>query len=343
MRHVNASSIAVGLLCGPFICAYIVFTSCCCPGRLRRSSDCDEKKKFERRQMMAPKPLAVRPLEHSLTIPVPDFEKTRSAGPKRGKTAQQLQCKMMSLPLELREMIYKALLGNDTMHIVLKETKLGHLRCKASTLEDCPVVNEVGSPSRESCWGHTDSANIITDTCMSTGGKIEPTDGDILPLLQTCRQIYSEAIPILYKTNTFSFNDLDSLRHFTATILPVRLSLIRSITLEWCMTWPIYDVIAQTLLLSNPALYPPNDEATWEESWRIIATMPGLQKLRVRLFYFEGFRNSLAEMAILAPLMEVKTPSDFVVTVNWLGEDVEGAPFVLVRPEVDMVDEEDAW
>ena len=189
----RASSTALSIACGPIICCYVVFAACFCPGRLRRHTESEEKKRFERRQKVAPRPLPVRPLENNLTIPVPhsrrnDSEKSepevRRSG--RGMILDQSQSPLMRLPLELREMIYKAVLGNNTMHMILKENKLGHLRCKAPSALECPLGYNGRTLSRECCWGNVDSSNIWAPK----SGANEPTDGNIVPFLRTCRQMY---------------------------------------------------------------------------------------------------------------------------------------------------------
>lgn len=100
------------------------------------------------------------------------------------------------------------------------------------------------------------------------------------------------------------------------------------------MSWPIYDPIAQNLLLTNPPLYPPNDEATWEATWRIIGSMPQLKFIRASLLYFDGFRDTACEEKMLAPLYQVTQPKKdmFEVHVSWQGEDLPDAPFTLIRP-----------
>ncbi|KAF2791347.1 hypothetical protein K505DRAFT_249156 [Melanomma pulvis-pyrius CBS 109.77] len=222
--------------------------------------------------------------------------------------------------------------------MILKEQKLGHLRCKAESALACPLGYNGLTLSRECCWGTVDSANIWAP---SSGNRKEPTDGGIVPLLRSCRQMYS--IKLLYSTNAFSFSDLDCLRYFSCTILPQRFALVQTLDIEWCMAWPIYDPIAQQLLLTNPALYPPNDEATWEETWRIIADMPKLRFIRVSLLYFDGFRDAACEAKMLLPLRRVTRPEKFELHVSWEGEEVRDAPFELIRPrpEEDSDEEED--
>jgi len=281
--------------------------------------------------------------KRALTIPLPSKSDLDLATEKQipppeiQKTLPQMQSRLLALPLELREMIYKYVLGDNVLHIIHKENKLGHLRCKAKTAVDCPKRWYGEGPCSQSCWGVVDSSNIW----MPVGDSLHHwSDGDILPFLQTCRQVYSEAVPILYSTNTFSFIDLDCFRYLSATILPSRFQAIKKLEIEWYLTWPIYDDFAQRMLIST-SLYPPHDEATWEEIWRIIAGMSGLQKLRVELNYFDGFRDDECENKMLAPLRQVKGVKDFVVNLGWSGKEVTGASFKVERPVVVGVDESD--
>ena len=157
---------------------------------------------------MAPRPLAVRPLERGLTIPVPksveearpveqergktdttkreSVEETSLAETERGKTLDQSQSRLLQLPYELRQMIFRATIGDSTMHMILKKNKLGHLRCKAPSAVECPLGYNGSTLSRECCWGTVDSANIWLPLA---GDGDEGTDGDLLPLLQSCRQM----------------------------------------------------------------------------------------------------------------------------------------------------------
>lgn len=330
MRRSALVNMAVGIVCGPLLCCWITAVACCCPNRLRRNPDAPEKKRFERRQKMAPRPLACRSREHRLSIPVSLREKELSCpGSQRGKTFDQTQSPLMRLPFELRQMVYRYVLGDSTMHMILKEQKLGHLRCKAESALACPLGYNGLTLSRECCWGTVDSANIWAP---QSGNRNEPTDGGIIPLLRSCRQIYSESIAFLYSTNAFSFSDLDCLRYFSCTILPERLALIQNLDIEWCMAWPIYDPIAQQLLRTSPPLYPPYDEATWEATWQIIAEMPNLRFVRVSLLYFANFRDAACEANMLAPLRKVTRPEKFEVHVSWDGDEVRDAPFLLIRP-----------
>ncbi|RAL68414.1 hypothetical protein DID88_007145 [Monilinia fructigena] len=70
-----------------------------------------------------------------------------------------------------------------------------------------------------------------------TGGsgvheRIGEGSGGLIQLLQVCRRIYSEAIPLLYATNSFNFDSLESLISFSNEILPHRFDSIISLSLS---------------------------------------------------------------------------------------------------------------
>jgi hypothetical protein len=187
----RGSSILLTIFCGPCVCIYVGLAACFCPGRFsRRRSEPEDKKRFERRQRHAPRPLVVR--KRALTIPLlskSDLDLATEKQiplPETQKTLPQMQSPLLALPLELREIIYKYVLGDDVLHIIHKENKLGHLRCKARTAEDCPKRWYGEGPCSQSCWGVVDSSNIW----MPVGDSLHHwSDGDILPFLQTCRQV----------------------------------------------------------------------------------------------------------------------------------------------------------
>ena len=69
------------------------------------------------------------------------------------------------------------------MHMVLKKHKLGHQRCKAPTIAECPDQYSFFSPDH--VWS-------------PLGEPLDnppATDGDILPLLLACRQMQVPIAP----------------------------------------------------------------------------------------------------------------------------------------------------
>ena len=97
--------------------------------------------------------------------------------------------------------------------------------------------------------------------------------------LRTCRQIYVEAMEVLYTTNTFGFefnmHNLEPYCHFFRTIRPHRLASITSLRIE-CHERTF-----------NSFIRPEAREA-WKMLWRDMAThMPGLKDVALVVREYE--------------------------------------------------------
>ena len=93
------------------------------------------------------------------------------------KEAQRSVPPLFKLPLEVRQMIYTEVLGEQTLHIVRKRRRLEFLRCRASRPEDCPT---------HPCLGVVDGDGVCT---QGFSGK-EKTDGGLLDLTLVSRRVY---------------------------------------------------------------------------------------------------------------------------------------------------------
>jgi len=123
-----------------------------------------------------------------------------------------------------------------------------------------------------------------------------------LALLKTCRQIYVEAIPVLYSNWKFYIRDMETLIHLSTTILPQRLATIRSLhmTLPICFDHEPYSQLAV--------------------GWDTVATrMTGLRHFALRWSYYvcgnhppntSGWAQSL-ERKYLEPLLRIRGLEDF--------------------------------
>lgn len=164
----------------------------------------------------------------------------------------------------------------------------------------------------------------------------------LLPLLLSCRKIYTEAITVLYGDNRFSLLHLESLISLQETILPRRLNAIRYLELGWYfyVPYPLYTRTtfqeARGPIREPMKQYPPYDIATWERVWAILAQMEGLTELRVDLVgrWIEPLTRE-EEGWLLEPAMAVRRPRVWEVRVDWEGVGVDwearGAPFRVVR------------
>ena len=94
-----------------------------------------------------------------------------------------------------------------------------------------------------------------------------------ISLLRTCRQIYADAHPILYTTNTFSFTSGDTLTCFVDRLMTPQKRLLRSLRFE--MSWPHQECWGW-----NHALI-----------LRRIRTLTGLRNLRLGIQYSQTKEN----------------------------------------------------
>ena len=111
-------------------------------------------------------------------------------------------------------------------------------------------------------------------------------------LLETCRQIYTEASPVLYSANTFGIlgaNNLPVFCEFSRSIRQARLDSIASIYIN-CQADAVGDIFLRN----------------WTQTWEILATrMPGLKHVRVRLVkHFPPLELALEERWV-KPMLEV--------------------------------------
>lgn len=176
-------------------------------------------------------------------------------------TDEQLDCAFLSkLPYDIRLIIYEMVLGGNTLHLEAANPKsrILHSICKhpdqidnASVHIDCSTQSPVrpSSAPRE-------------DYLEATG---------LLPLLTTCRRIYSEAIGTLYSANTFEFTQNFAAFTFLKLMLPPqRLQSIRHLRLHLR--------IPRHPTLNSRAL------RDWQDLWTFFGSeMSGLQSLYLQL------------------------------------------------------------
>ena len=84
-----------------------------------------------------------------------------------------------NLPREVRDMVYREVLGGRRLHVVRKRRRLGFRACRveAGRGGECPTRECLGSVDAEGVW---------------TGGFSgrERTDGGVLGLVLVCRRVY---------------------------------------------------------------------------------------------------------------------------------------------------------
>lgn len=165
-----------------------------------------------------------------------------------------VNCHLLNkLPLELRLQIYEYVLGGNLLHLIQIPRRIAHVRCRALHVPDHSRQCRPASRMPLHPWLRTiSSANLA--------------------LLKTCRQIYIEAIDILYTTNTFDINHLSTFISFSQTIRSQRLGAITSLHMYWDLGY-------------NFVRYgSKKNYQDWNTFWHVVATqMPGLRDLDICL------------------------------------------------------------
>ena len=149
----------------------------------------------------------------------------------------------------------------------------------------------------------------------------------MLPLLQTCRVIYAEAVVLLYKTPVFMINGMKAMLGWKESLLAERFAAIRAL-----------DLRMERRLLQYRR--DSGEDYDWQGFWRTGGGMEGLRWLRVTLRRRPKWYSWKDEMEVLEPLEQLRQVPDFEVRVlGGLLEDSEGSavherkqrPFRLVR------------
>lgn len=233
-------------------------------GYLARRQKPDFKRLQKDRITYAPRPLP----EHRprpLSCP-PPAKSSQLWNPfkKPQQTFDSDQSLFSRLPPEIRRLIWFKVLGGRLLHIARVSKKLLAVDCVDAFGPEIYTRDH-------SCWGVTPRhiTNPTPGYHFSSGPRHKQQS--MLPLLQICRMIYVEAIPILYGDNTLDINHLDTVLYLRQSVLPQRLNQIRVLNFTWCFRW-------------NTASTPvPWDFATWHETCDILARFLGLQELTMHL------------------------------------------------------------
>ncbi|KAL3489620.1 hypothetical protein BJX62DRAFT_238886 [Aspergillus germanicus] len=132
----------------------------------------------------------------------------------------QIQCLLFSkLPPEIRHMIWVAVLGDLEIEIVTRR----HRRVIPHFYDECACVNK---------RAHTcPLLGCIIDSHKTNEDQYREQESGLrlLAVVLTCRRIYTETLPILYSTNTFTFATFEIIHLFRSSIPSSHWNLIRSV------------------------------------------------------------------------------------------------------------------
>ncbi len=245
------------------------------------------------------------PRTHSLTPPPSEISDQEL------EMYEQTQSPLFKLPPELRCQIYGEVIGNKTIHIVQRSRdKLGHTICRCNN----PPCQE--QCREDGCRGTKLPSGIYAIFGAGSGG--------ILPLLKSCRKMYglyllltlqdayllryADAIEVLYGSNIFDFDSMESLISFSTAVLAKRFDSIQHLQLDFRFSMSVYfsESTAQ------------NDPPRWERTWRIIGSMKALQDLWVRISWHRLDFGPVEEARLLSELDQVRQLRTFKVSLPLL-------------------------
>ena len=246
----------------------------------------------------------------ALTCPLP-AEPEKSSRPQRWKpfkkslpqqTHDQFQSALlMRLPGEIRQLIWAKVIGGHLLHMVHGPTSLVAIDC-------AEAVDIELETRRHLCWGFSTKDAPPSYLHPHAGHHAKPVN--ILPLLQTCRIIYTEAVSILYGDNIFDLNRVSTLISFHHSILPHRLNQIRVLNLTWDYA---------TLISDGPIYY---DLDSWLEACEVLSRFAGLQELTVHFnnwckFSYPGADGKRQWGPLLEALRPAKAVKRFDIYLAW--------------------------
>lgn len=130
----------------------------------------------------------------------------------------------------------------------------------------------------------------------------------LLSFPKTCRLAYAESIESVYKYNTFSTNNMASILFLPSCVAPPLFNVIQSLDFRF--------VVRSLYMQTWPLKSPPDDEATYEETWAVLSGMRGLKSLDVHLFATASLDAEIEE-ELFQPMAKCQGIETFHVTVDW--------------------------
>lgn len=246
-----------------------------------------------------------RDLEYPLEVPA-------MIGSVLQQTCEQTQSGFMSLPYEMRLAIYDVLFGNKNIHLFFgywpgtwkggriedhfytfwNRKEMGELPDRWNFFHSiCSTEHRYAPPAEH--WHCVPSNTRPQRECsyVTRLGSHEPYHKDltigVIPMLLTCRRIYTEVLEILYSKNRFSIEAFGYPsfiwrqlwdKPFAFPMLPRlfvshHFSLISNLDLEWNLAFS--KPSKRETCFINPQEY--------DQCWEVLASMKGLKRLFLHL------------------------------------------------------------
>ncbi|KAL2841303.1 hypothetical protein BJX68DRAFT_245629 [Aspergillus pseudodeflectus] len=317
VNHVKEVVLFAGIIiCCPFLCCYF----CVNPPRF-----CGYKNRshYETVPSLVPPGWSWRsePPE-----PLPRYRRSLSAPPSGlravypGLKPQKKSRLFTQLAPEIRLRIYEEVLapeGNEVLHLASTHRRVFGIRCSNTDKRNIRG------------WQHACWPNMIAYQDGTV--QREPKQGGRLPgtitgLLRSCRQVYSEAIGLLYTKNILQVRQARTLGEFPLVMRHDRLATVRKLHLD--MRLSSYSDQCQWTV------------GGWNDALHVVRYyMQGLQQLRVSfgVKHDEVVVDDQMLVELLQNLSYVEHVPDFVVEFRWrrkvdgllnqVGRPPDGFPF----------------
>ncbi|PYH41550.1 uncharacterized protein BP01DRAFT_349046 [Aspergillus saccharolyticus JOP 1030-1] len=191
------------------------------------------------------------------------------------------------LPAEIRIKIWTHVFDAEAptlIHLVQIRDQIRHVRCPnaVSTAVD---KNRRCCPVTAARWRTDQPWSFSSSSVSSSTSKLYPHTHPALPLhltnaptslLRTCRTIYNEASPVLYRTATFDIDDLSTLLAFTDQVNAACLREIRRLQVQVVPLGGMFD----DPRTSHSIHAHTHSTVLWTTFWERIATrLTGLDEL----------------------------------------------------------------
>lgn len=185
------------------------------------------------------------------------------------------------------------------------------------------MVDAGSSPSRgwptrylqQNAWGLiASSLELSQNVCLQPSMLVTVSYSTLIASIR-----YTEAITILYSANTFEFRHEINFIYFPPTILPTRMSAIRSLQFRLKISGMLTENSALAYRDRRPT-GAPEGALAWKMLWAVVTDMSALRVLNVelemgsRLDVYTG--REIDEL--LTPLMDVRQTERFVVVIGWV-------------------------
>ncbi|RHZ46212.1 uncharacterized protein CDV56_100655 [Aspergillus thermomutatus] len=241
-------------------------------------------------------PVALSRSRRSLSLPLrPQQENVQN------RSHDQVQSLFFTrLVPEIRCMIYREILvASNAVHIRRTHRRLCSMPCR-----NLDRQGDTQSDTHRSC------VHPLADdgTVLRRLPGEEPHQDQILPLLCSCRRVYTEAIGLLYKANRFHFDNPLTVQALPLCMVSRRLASIRYIRLD-IRAFENRSIVAEVI-------------SSWEQACAVLAGINALEELVVTLRSLDKgtFYEPLPLWTLLEPLTKITASRSGggVCSINYL-------------------------